>query len=161
MNVLQKFSSSFFGVYCRKFLVFHIAVFALFGWGNIFYLRGSQIDIKTIYNFGILMLITVFVMTLFYWLTHLESKWTFKRFLYLIRAVLIGTIAGFGFLVSWSFLGTEYKDGYFALAFNIATIQAIVLYILISITDKILKNQMELKEFQIFIKQQFVKGGKH
>lgn len=156
MNFLQKFSSSFFGVYCRKFLVFHVAVFALFGWGNIFYLRGSQLDIKTAYNFGILTFITVFVMTLFYWITHLESKWTFKRFLYLIRAVLIGTIAGFGFLISWSFFGTEYKDGYFALAFNIATIQAIALYIVVSLTDKILKHENELKEFQRFIKKQFI-----
>jgi TRAP-type C4-dicarboxylate transport system permease small subunit len=58
----------------------------------------------------------------------------------------ISIILVLGLLISWDFFNEEYKDGYFALAFSIATIQGIVLYILVSISDIILRNQYEIKK---------------
>ena len=80
---------------------------------------------------------------------HRNSTWTFKNHTLFANAS-ISIILVLGLLISWDFFNEEYKDGYFALAFSIATIQGIVLYILVSISDIILRNQYEIKNQVIY-----------
>ncbi|PDY14149.1 hypothetical protein COO16_04085 [Bacillus pseudomycoides] len=158
MNFLQKFSSSLIGYICRTFINVHSVVWGIFGLGYILYLKNFHLTKQDIYSFSTIVFISSIVITYLYYSMHSFSKWTFKRIIRVYFNNCIGIILALGFLTTWYFFQGEYKNGYFSLAFNIATVQAIVLYFLAFISDTILRNQNELREFQQFIKQQFKKG---
>ncbi|MEB8675362.1 hypothetical protein P4H08_18935 [Bacillus cereus] len=156
MKFLEKFSSSLIGYYSRKFIYFHFVVFGIFGLGYELFLKNFQISRLDVYSFlTIVFTLSLMVIGMEY-IVYGNSKWTFKR---VIRTFFRGCIAStlvLGLANSWFFFQDVYKNGYYSLAFNIATIQAIVLYIVVSLADKILKHQNELKEFQRSIKKQFI-----
>lgn len=153
MGQLQKFSSSFIGYYSRTFIYFHSIVFGLFGLGYLLYLIDFQIARPDIRSFFMSIFILSLVVVGMNYVMHRNSTWTFKKIIRSFANASISIILVLGLLISWDFFNEEYKNGYFALAFSIATVQGIVLYILVSISDIILRNQYEINKLKSFIKQ--------
>ncbi|MFB5561858.1 hypothetical protein [Bacillus cereus] len=141
MNFLQNFSSSLLGYFSRTFIYYHFIVSGIFGLGYALFIKNYQFNSLDVYRFlPIVFTFSLFMVGIQYVLNG-NSELTFKRVIRIFLKGCIGSILGIGLLVSWFFFEEEYKNGYFSLAFSIVTIQAILLYILVTISDWLLQGQ--------------------